>query len=78
MNNPDFLRLIIAEARRVDSTMFRVVLPAGSPEARTISEEKASIEKLMGDKNSDYWKGPRAQGLRERYVELIEDEQGAN
>lgn len=48
------------------------VMPASvSNPAGSINEEIASIEKLVGDKTSEYWKGPNAQKMQDRYGELL-------
>ena len=37
-----------------------------------MSDEIASIEKLMGDRSSDYWRGPKANDIQQRYRDLVE------
>jgi len=36
-----------------------------------IGDEIANIEKLMGNKASDYWRGPKAEKMQERYRQLV-------
>ena len=49
------------------------LIPPGHGDIGTaIAEEIANIEKLMGNPNSDYWKGPKADKMQERYRQLIE------
>ncbi len=43
---------------------------AGDNIAGAISDELANLEKLMGDRTSDYWKGPKAESNQKRYLEL--------
>jgi hypothetical protein len=52
-----------------------VVPGAGSNQASAIADEMANLEKLMGDTNSDYWKGPKAAGMQKRYLQLVEAKQ---
>lgn len=48
------------------------ILPAGNNNpAGAIDDEISSIEKLMGDHSSDYWRGPKAEKMQSRYKELI-------
>lgn len=47
------------------------------PPATAIETERRSIEKLMGDENSAYWKGPDAATLQGRYLALCGDESGS-
>jgi hypothetical protein len=52
------------------------VVPPGPNAATSISEEIATLNKLMGDKSSEYWTGPKVAGTQEtkmqvRYRELV-------
>ena len=33
------------------------------------------LQSMMGDRNSDYWKGPKADQLQQEYRDLIETQQ---
>lgn len=48
-----------------------VVPGAGGNVSQTIEAEIASIKKLMGDRNSAYWKGPEADKMQARYRDLV-------
>jgi hypothetical protein len=48
------------------------LLPAGSGDAIGIDTEIDRIEKLMKDRSSDYWRGPKSEHLQQRYRELID------
>ena len=48
-------------------------MPTGSGNAgKSVQDEIASIEKLMGDRSSDYWRGPKAAEIQQRYRSLID------
>ncbi len=49
------------------------LVPAGTGDiGAAIGDEIANIEKLMGNKKSDYWIGPKAEKMQERYRQLID------
>lgn len=41
----------------------------------SITEEMQNLEKMMRSPNSDYWKGPKAESLQERYRLLVDAKQ---
>ncbi len=48
------------------------LVPAGTDNApKAIDDEIKQIESLMGKRDSEYWKGPKANDLQSRYRELI-------
>lgn len=49
-----------------------VVPGAGANQASAIADEIAKFDAMMGDRNSEYWKGPNAAANRARYLELTE------
>jgi hypothetical protein len=49
-----------------------VVPGVGGDLGKTIAAELTDIKTLMADPNSKYWKGPAADGMQERYRQLIE------
>jgi hypothetical protein len=52
------------------------VLPGSSGDlGKTIAGELDGLRKMMGDQNSEYWKGPKAEANQKRYRELIGAEQ---
>jgi hypothetical protein len=69
-NNPDTLRFLASLARTVNP-VATVVPGAGGNAAQAIESEMASIQKLMGDKKSAYWKGPESAKMQARYRDLI-------
>ena len=52
------------------------LLPAGSGAAGTAAADRMrDLKALMGDRNSDYWRGPKSEALQQEYRALIEGEQ---
>jgi hypothetical protein len=43
--------------------------------ARRSPAELDGLRKMMGDQNSEYWKGPKAEANQKRYRELIDADQ---
>lgn len=66
--NPEFAELLASMAMDINPS-FTTTGPGGDmPQA--VADELAGIRKKMGDHGSDYWKGPTAAKLQERYREL--------
>lgn len=56
----------------LDANPLATVVPgAGGQQASALADEIASLEAKMGDRNSDYWKGPLAAKHQARYLELV-------
>lgn len=73
-NDPDAIRWLVGLARELNP--IGTVLPgSGSNATQALADEKAGIEALMGDRSSEYWKGPKAAQLQARYRELITAEE---
>lgn len=55
------------------------LMPAGAGGGRGGSDRIAEIEKLMGDRTSDYWRGLQAEPMQQEYRDLVEarDRRGA-
>jgi hypothetical protein len=69
-NNTDALKFLMGEARKINPVAH--LLPAnGEGDMKSVEGELASIKKMMGVKNSDYWKGPKSAGIQKRYQELL-------
>ncbi len=50
----------------------RTPLPAGfTPASQGLAQRISSIEALMGDRHSEYWKGPKANAMQAEYRELV-------
>jgi hypothetical protein len=69
MNDPDVLRWFATTARELNPVA--TVVPAGGDQMGAITDEIGKIEKLMGNRQSEYWKGPTADKMQARYRELI-------
>jgi uncharacterized protein YukE len=68
-DDPNVLRWLANLAREVNPVA--TVVGHGTNQAQTIQTEMATLEKLMGDRTSEYWKGPSAQAHQERYRQLL-------
>jgi len=50
----------------------RTLVPDGfTPASQGLAQRIASIEALMGDRHSEYWKGPKAAAMQAEYRELV-------
>lgn len=69
-NNAGVLKWLMQLAEEVNPGA--TIVPGSSGGAiASIETEIAQIEKLQGDKNSEYWKGAGAEKMQERYRELL-------
>lgn len=69
-SHPAVLRWL-ADAARTINPVATVVPGAGSNASQAIETELAGLTKMMGDKNSEYWKGPTAEKNQKRYRDLV-------
>ena len=69
-DNPAFIRAIAALNRQVNPVSTLVPAGGNDPTA-SIGERLAEIRKLQGDGSSDYWRGPKAEGLQQEYLDLL-------
>lgn len=65
----------MAMAGRDLAGVDKLVPPGTQDAAKAVASEKIEIEKQMGDPRSDYNRGPKSQGLKARYREILEAEQ---
>ena len=77
-DHPGFIRMMANVSTEINP--HPTITPAtGESVGQTISSEKAQIEHAMSDRNSDYWKGPKAESgetvMAERYRSLLEAEE---
>lgn len=70
VHDADFMRWLAQMSREINP--MASVVPAGADQATAIADELAGLVKQMGDRNSDYWKGPLAERKQARYRELID------
>lgn len=69
-SNPENLRWLANLAREINPTAT-VVPGSGANALQAIESELASMNKMMGDRTSAYWKGPDAEKMQARYRELV-------
>lgn len=74
INSPDTLRWLTQLAREINP-VAAVVPGAGANAGQAITDELANIQKLMGDSKSEYWKGPKAERMQERFRQLVDAQQ---
>jgi hypothetical protein len=52
--------------------LSRVAPGNGTAQAESVATELANLKKMMGNRNSEYWKGPNSEKNQARYQQLIE------
>lgn len=68
-NNPDVLRWFLAIAREANPAA--TLVPAGGTSAvASVEARMAELNKLMSDKSSEYWHGPKSPGLKQEWRDL--------
>jgi|GEM_PF-809067 len=72
-SDPVIVEWWVDQMRQVNP-LIRTVSGKGDP-AVQIADELSQLEAMMGDKTSEYWKGPKAEANQARYRELIEAKQ---
>lgn len=70
-SSPAILKWIVSNEREINPA-GTVVPGVGTSQANAIGDEIANLEKMMGNRQSDYWKGPKAEANQLRYRQLIE------
>lgn len=70
-NDPNSLRWLASLAREINPTAT-VVPGSGVNAAQAIQSEVQNLEKMMADRTSEYWKGPKAEANQKRYRDLVE------
>lgn len=73
-SHPATLRWLADVARELNP-VATVVPGSGTNSLQTVETELAGLKKMMGDKNSEYWKGPLAAKHQERYLKLVDVKQ---
>jgi hypothetical protein len=69
-SHPDVLRFLANTAREINP-VATVAPGSGANAMQAIESEKASIEAMMGDRTSAYWKGDQSVKLQSRYRDII-------
>lgn len=68
--NPKFAKWMLGMALQLNPT--GTVLPGeGQNQVQAVTDEIAGLQKMMGNRDSEYWKGPKAQANQARYRELV-------
>jgi hypothetical protein len=69
-NSPKHVEFLASIARQINPLAH--LLPfGGEGSMKSLDSELAGIKKLMADKSSEYWKGPKSEAMQKRYRELI-------
>jgi hypothetical protein len=76
-SHPNVIRWLADVARTVNPTAT-VVPGSGANAAEVIDKELENLNKLMADKDSEYWKGPSADRHQARYRQLVDVKQKIN
>jgi hypothetical protein len=76
-NDPGMLRWLASLAREVNPTAT-VVPGSGVNAAQAIQSEMQNLKQMMADRNSEYWKGPKAETHQARFRELADVEAKIN
>lgn len=69
-NSPEVIRWLVGLAREMNP-IGTLVPGSGSNAMQAAETELGNLRKMMGDKSSEYWKGPNAQKNQERYRALV-------
>lgn len=68
--SPDAWKWLVQMEREINPAST-VVPGAGGDLGKTIDTELTEIKALMANNNSEYWKGPKADGYQKRYRDLL-------
>lgn len=69
-DDPSLIRWLVS-LRRELNPVGTLVPGSGTNAVQAAEAEKAGLEKMMGDRTSDYWKGPNSAKNQARYREII-------
>jgi len=69
MANPETLKFFVDMALQINPATT-LVPGAGDNIKGAVSDEMKTLEGMMGNKNSEYWKGPKADDNQKRYRDL--------
>lgn len=68
---PAFVQQMATLARELNPAATLVPNTGGDP-AKGVEDRIAELTKMMGKRDSDYWKGPKANALQQEFRELID------
>jgi hypothetical protein len=69
-NSPEVIRWLVQLGRELNP-VSTVVPGSGTNAMQTVETELNSLKKLMGDHKSEYWRGPNAAKMQDRYRQLV-------
>lgn len=69
--SPDAWKWLVSLEREINPAAT-VVPGAGGDIGKSIDTELADLKKMMGDRTSEYWKGPKAEANQKRYRDLVD------
>lgn len=69
-NSPEVIRWLVGMAREMNP-IGTLVPGSGSNSMQAAESELSNLRKMMGDRNSEYWKGSDAKKYQDRYRALI-------
>ena len=70
-NDPGFLQWLAQKSAEINPTA--TLLPAGTSDpAKGVSDRLNELKGMLGDRDSAYWKGPKANDFQNEYRELLE------
>jgi len=75
-DNPNVIKFFAHLGRELFPTA--TLIPMGADASKSTLDRKADIEKMMAEKKSDYWKGPKAEALQAEYREILGSLERAN
>lgn len=69
-DDPAVIKWLAGLVREINP--LAALVPNGADQARGVNERKVAIEAMMGDRNSEYWRGAKADALQKEYREILE------
>jgi hypothetical protein len=70
-DNPGVVKWLASMSRELNPAA--TLIPAGTGDVgKGVNDRIADIEKLMGDRSSDYWRGPKADAMQQEYRDLVD------
>ena len=73
-DDPEALKFLAGLAREINPTATLLPNTGGNP-MRGIADRMSEIQKMMGDRTSDYWRGPRSSHLQQEFRDLVNAEE---
>jgi hypothetical protein len=74
VGNSAHLMQVLAEWALSKNPAAHILPGGGEGDMKSIGARKAEIQKLMADKGSDYWRGPKSAAMQDEYKKLVEAE----